>query len=483
MKKNIAFLKRFKTLLLTFVCIGLLQPAISFADNDAIEYAKKLSDAFEAIADKITPSLVNIQSVAKARPVQYKSPQLPQGMPEQFREFFEQFGGRSFPSTPSPQRGLGSGVIIDSDGHILTNNHVVEGAGDITVRLTDKRTFSAKIIGTDPKTDLAVIKIDASGLKPAVLGNSDKLRIGEWVVAAGSPFGLDNTITTGIVSAKGRSFIGGDTYEDFIQTDAAINPGNSGGPLVDLNGNVIGINTAIFTRSGGYMGIGFAIPINMARNVMQSLIQDGKVTRGYIGVGIQNLTPELAKSFKYSGTGGALVGHVAKDGPGEKAGLKQGDIITTMDGEHIEDINQLRNTVASKKPGTKIALKILRDTKEQSVTVSLGELPAGDAGTEEILQSSDNIDIGAQFEALSPEAAQKLGTDTTKGVLVTRVLPESVAARAGLTPGDIVLKVGDEDIENMNDLKSALSEAAIKEGIRMVVETRGMERFVFLQAE
>ncbi|MCB0331696.1 MAG: trypsin-like peptidase domain-containing protein, partial [Bdellovibrionales bacterium] len=310
MKHIRSFFSLVSILLLAPVCLN--RPLL--AEEAAISQAQALSRAFEGVATKITPALVNIRAVTRATPVvkrgrsNGRGPALPPGLPAPFRDFFERFGDQ-LPFDDggrAPSQGLGSGVIVDSKGHILTNNHVIAEADEVTVRLSDGRSFEAEVVGADSRTDLAVIKIDAPNITPAKLGDSDQLKIGEWVVAAGTPFGLENTITAGIVSAKGRSIMGGNAYEDFIQTDAAINPGNSGGPLADLSGAVVGINTAIFSRSGGYMGVGFAIPINLAKSIMASLIEDGKVTRGWLGVVIQELTDELAESFGYSSQKGAL---------------------------------------------------------------------------------------------------------------------------------------------------------------------------------
>jgi serine protease Do len=371
-------------------------------------------------------------------------------------------------------------VIVDDKGHILTNNHVVGDADEVRVRVHGvEHDFTAQVVGADPRTDLAVIRIKASDLKPAKLGDSDTLRIGEWVIAAGNPFGLENTITAGIVSAKGRSIMGGGQYEDFIQTDAAINPGNSGGPLVNLRGEVVGINTAIFSRSGGYMGIGFAIPINMAKNVMQSLITRGKVVRGWIGVGIQNLTEDLARSFNYADTQGALVGQIEPDSPADKAGLKQGDIIVKVGDSKIKDINQLRNLVASFSPGDKVDIDLVRSGRKETVTVKVGELPAQSG---EMKQPEEpDADLGLSVEDLTPELSRRLGGKTAAGVIVRAVRPGGVGARAGLQPRDIITKVGDKKVSSADDFYDAVKHADLKKGLRLVVVTEGMERFIFLR--
>jgi serine protease Do len=384
---------------------------------------------------------------------------------------------------PSPQRGLGTGVIVDEQGHILTNNHVIGDADEVNVRLSNEKNVKAKVVGSDPRTDLAVIKIKVKeGLpKPAKLGDSDKLKIGEWVVAAGASFGLDNTITAGIVSAKGRALSGGSQYEDFIQTDAAINPGNSGGPLVNLKNEVVGINTAIVSKSGGYMGIGFAIPINMAKQVMESLISKGKVTRGWLGVGIQNLSEDLANSFNYPSTEGALVGHVDVKGPAKKAGIKQGDIIIQAGKENIRNVNQLRNFIASLKPGTDLPVVIVRDSRKDTVTVEIGELPTQAVDAPEMSEEGENEDLGLTIEQLNDSGRRHPKTTRTSGLVVTEVAPQGLAAKADIRPGDIIVSVNGKDITTISQFKDAIAKGSLSKGIRLVIESQGMERFAFLR--
>lgn len=474
----------------------LLSPISSHAQSaeEAQRMARSLSLAFEEAAKNITPSVVSVSSMVKKSAKRVGAPQqrkVPDGL-EPFKEFFgEDFLDRMFPDQggggPS-QQGLGTGVIINNEGHILTNNHVIGEATDIEVKLQDGRTLKAKIVGRDARTDLAIISVQASGLTPAKLGNSDDLKIGEWVVAAGNPFGLDNTITAGIVSAKGRSIMGGNQYEDFIQTDAAINPGNSGGPLINLKGEVVGINTAIFSRSGGYMGIGFAIPISLARNVVDSLLKDGKVVRGWLGVGIQNLSEDLAKSFNHANTEGALIGQVQDGSPAEKAGFRQGDIIVGLDGQKIRNSNQLRNLVAALVPGRKVSIDILRDGKPQTISVKVGELPAQPMGEEAVLTPGDednspNEVLGARLKNLTPELAKRIRTKHAKGVVVEALLPDGVGALAGIQPGDLILSVNGKAVTSVAELGDALTAEALAKGVRMIVETQGMERFVFLKNE
>ena len=337
------------------------RPRASTTPRDVgVGLAHQLSTAFEDVADHVRPSVV---SVSTRRGMQNTvaaglAPQQPQANPFQespFGDFFDHFfgpGGPQFgPGMQQPQEGLGSGFVVSKDGYILTNAHVVEGADEITVRTNDERDLEAKLVGSDPQTDLAVLKVEDGKLDALELGDSDSLRVGQWVVAAGTPFGLSSSITSGIVSATGRSNLRIADYENFIQTDAAINPGNSGGPLLDLEGKVVGINTAIFSRSGGYMGIGFAIPINMAKNVMNSLIADGKVTRGRLGAWIQDLDDDLAESFDYDSRNGVLIGDVDPESPAGKAGLQSGDIVLEYDGEPVTKADDLRMRVAGTKPG------------------------------------------------------------------------------------------------------------------------------------
>lgn len=455
------------------------------AASDALVQARSLSTIFERVALTITPSVVNITASQKAKPQKRRGLNRNDPSLDPFREYFgNDLFERFFPDQQEGgggQPAFGTGVIIDTDGHILTNNHVIGEADDITVRLSDERTFKAEVIGRDERTDIAVIKIKAPKLAAATLGNSDQLKIGEWVIASGNPFGLDNTITAGIVSAKGRSIMGGNQYEDFIQTDAAINPGNSGGPLVNLDGQVVGINTAIFSRSGGYMGIGFAIPINMARLVFESLISSGKVVRGWLGVGIQNLSEDLSKSFKYSNSEGALVGHVEPNGPAAQAGIKQGDIIVSLNGETMHNINQLRNYVASLKPGKSIPAEIFRDGKKISLEVKVKELPSAPKALER-LQKTKSTELGMSLEPLTEQIAQELGTSRTTGVVVTRVQPGSIAAKSGILMRDVIVSIDGQEVSNPDDVKELLADEAIKDGVRFVVETQGMQRFVFIQS-
>lgn len=406
------------------------------------------NDTFIRVAKDAMASVVNISSTRKAQ-------QLGQGNPSPFFDdpFFRRFFGEEFEHRfrqPEPRReqGLGSGVIVSIDGYIVTNNHVVEQADELTVLLGDKRKFKAKLIGTDPKTDLAVIKIEAGDLPTLNWGDSGNLQVGEVVLAVGNPFGLNQTVTMGIISAVGRANMGIVDYEDFIQTDAAINPGNSGGALVNLKGELIGINTAIFSRTGGYMGIGFAIPSNMVKSIMNSLIGQGKVVRGWLGVSIQELTPELAEQFGSPDTSGALVGNVVEDSPAEEAGLRRGDIIRTYKGASVKDPTRLRSLVTETTPGTRVPLTVLRDEEIQEFSVAIGEMPKD-------LTAMGGSSGGSQgnhaLAGLTVRPVPPGRTRDDQGVLITRVKPGSSADRSGLRKGDIIVELNRTIIRDIDD--------------------------------
>jgi serine protease Do len=459
------------------------------AHASSVATAQNLSSAFEKVADAITPSVVSISTAKKPKKNNREALRKKLNDPalEQFKEFFgpdffDRFQQQNPDNSQGGPVGLGTGVIIDASGLILTNNHVLGDADDVTVTLSDKRKFKAEVKGVDPKSDIAVIKIKADKLTAATLGSSDSLKIGEWVIACGNPFGLSNSITAGIVSAKGRAISNGGQFEDFIQTDAAINPGNSGGPLLNLNGEVVGINTAIFSRSGGYMGIGFAIPITMAKSVMESLISKGKVIRGWLGVGIQNLTDELSGSFQFSGTEGALVGTVSEGSPAYKAGFEQGDIITKFGDVKITDVNQLRNLVAATTPGQKIDLEVHRAGKIKVLSVKIEELSNQDPQSAEVDKTDSSVDLGIEMQTLTQELATQLRSKKSHGVVVTGVSPGGLAESAGLVPRDIIVSVNGKPIKTVKELLGEITEAALAKGVRLVVDSQGMERFVFLRS-
>ena len=379
---------------------------------------------------EVSPAVVNISTT---QVVQINRPRIrnPFGQQDPFEEFFHNYFG----NVPREQkrRSLGSGFIVSPDGYILTNNHVVEKADEVTVTLLDKEEFKAKVVGSDPKIDIALIKIDAKKKLPHVaLGDSDRLEVGEWVLAIGNPFGLGHTVTTGIVSAKGR-IIGSGPYDDFIQTDASINPGNSGGPLFNLKGEVVGINTAVIQ---GGQGIGFATPIQLAKSVLEQLKAKGKVTRGWLGVYIQKLTPEAAESLGIAGRNGALVSDVTSGGPAEKAGIRSGDVIIAFNGKEIKDQHELPQIVASMKPGKTVDVRLLRDGKEMTIAVKIAEMegePGKPAGAHELTKN-----LGLTVQDITPEIAQRLETENAKGVVVTGVADGSPADVAGFNEGDII---------------------------------------------
>lgn len=454
--------------------------------EEAVEQANTLSVAFEHTASIITPSVVTISSIKHVKPVtnsrtgkQRFSP-----FPDPFKDFFgDDFLGRNAPPEGN-QRGMGTGVIIDSSGLILTNHHVVGDFDDVRVSLNDDRhtTYKAEIKGTDPRTDLALIKIKAEGLTAAKLGDSDKLKIGEWVIAAGNPFGLQNTITAGIVSAKGRAVQGGAQFEDFIQTDAAINPGNSGGPLVDLKGQVIGINTSIYSRSGGYEGIGFAIPINMARQVMESLSSKGRVVRGWLGVEIANLDEDQASALDLKSTDGAVVRSVQKSSPADRAGMELGDIIVSFNGHNVKDSNQLRNLVAATGPGQDVNVDVNRNGTIKSLSVNIEELKSEEVEsidkTEDVQTSED---LGLELSNLTPELAHQLRSERGNGVVIIDIEPGSLADEAGLQPKDIIISVDGEEVGTVKEFKTAFAKSPGKKVARLVVESQGKERLLFLK--
>lgn len=406
------------------------------------------SRAFSDIASSVSPSVVNISTVKVIKR------DVNPFFEDPFFDFFNPF--REFKSPRKwKEKSLGSGVIVSPDGYIITNNHVVEQADEVRVTLIDKRSFKAKIIGADPKTDVAIVKIDAKDLPAVHWGDSDKLQVGEFVLAIGNPFGLSHTVTMGIISAVGRANVGIADYEDFIQTDAAINPGNSGGPLVNIKGELIGINTAIFSKSGGYQGIGFAVPSNMAQLVMSQLEQKGKVTRGWLGVTIQELTPELSQKFGLKNPKGALVGDVAKGSPAEKAGIKRGDVILEFNGKKVEDVGNLRNMVAQSKLGSELPIRLMRGEKEYSVTVMIAELPKevaeatpGNSPEESGVEGLSGLNV----MELTKEIARQLGLHRDeKGVVVVRVEPGSAAEEAGIKKGDVIQEIDRKKIENLDD--------------------------------
>lgn len=445
-----------------------------YQSNQGAIAAMELGDAFSDVAESSLPAVVMITS---ERVVSLRD-QTP------FDEFFNFFGNRGGIPQEFRQRGLGSGFIVDTNGTILTSSHVVYQTESIQVMLSDNRQFDAEIVGTDPETDVAVLRIKAQGLPVLPLGDSDAMRIGQWVLALGNPFGvaLQGTVTAGIISAKGRSRIGIADYEDFIQTDAAINPGNSGGPLINLAGEVIGINTAIATRTGGYQGVGFAIPSNLVRHVMNSLLTEGHVTRGWLGVYIQDLTDELRAAMKTQIQGGVLVSEVMKDSPAEHAGLKAGDVLVEMDGVALHDVNDLRMRIADTRPGTTIRFTVVRDDQEQTFDVRVAEreetqASAGQQGQGPGAGTLDNL--GFTGETLNDEYIAELNLERgTKGVVITEVEPDSPADRAGLQQGNVIVEANRRPVENVSQLRAAVSDLGPGDTLLLYIITDSARRFV-----
>ncbi|GBE02580.1 MAG TPA: DegQ family serine endoprotease [Nitrospirae bacterium] len=429
------------------------------------------SKAFSEVVDVVSPAVINISTTKTVKR------EAPSFLDDSFFDFFNPFH-------KSPRKwkeqSLGSGVVVSDDGYIVTNNHVIEHADEIKVTLYDRRVFKAKIVGVDPKTDIALIKINDKNLPTIPWGNSDNLKVGEFVLAIGNPFGLSNTVTMGIVSAVGRANVGIADYEDFIQTDAAINPGNSGGPLVNVHGELVGINTAIFSRSGGYQGIGFAVPSNMVRLVMEQLLKKGKVTRGWLGVTIQDLTPELAGTFGLSKTAGALVSDVFKGSPAQKAGIKRGDIIVELNGREVRSVSMLRNQVAQSKVGSEVELKYVRDKEKKRVKVLIAELPGEFT---EVSSSAPEEDgnkgglTGLSVTELTPAIARQLGVNANEGGVVVMEVDEGSPAReAGIKKGDIIQEVDRHKIRTYEDWKVAISRIGNTEML-VVFINRGGRRF------
>jgi serine protease Do len=442
------------------------------------------ANGFAPVVERVVPGVVNIASTKIVRTPQTSSPFFSDPF---FRQFFgDQFSQQFHFPKEEREKSLGSGVIVSPDGYILTNYHVVEGANDIQVSLSDKRELTARVVGTDQRTDIAVLKVDAKNLPKVVLGDSSKVKPGNFVIAIGSPFGLTETATAGIISATGRGNLGIEDYEDFIQTDAAINPGNSGGALVNVNGEVIAINTAILTGQGGggNEGVGFAIPINMARQVMDQILKNGRVIRGYLGAWIQPVTPEIAKAFGLSEAQGVLLGDVDPKGPAGKSGLKRGDIVLDMDGKPVEDPGTFRLKIAMTAPGTVVHLKVFSAGKTSDVAVTLGELPAKQEKTTAQAGGTPSAALqGLTVETLTPEIAHDLNLSAqTAGVVVSSVEPGSAAAEAGLRRGDVIQEVNHQPVRNVSEFKNATAQLG-KQPVLLLVNRGGNTLYVVIEAQ
>jgi len=447
--------------------------------------ARALSNAYVAVAAHVKPAVVSVYS---EKIIKYQQPDsmFPFG-----DDFFGQFFGQQAPKKKSapkeykvPQRGMGSGMILDRAGHILTNYHVVKDVDEISVRLPDKREFKAEVVSSDPKTDVAVIRIKGkvpADLPTVQLGNSDQLQVGELVMAIGAPFGLTQTVTTGIISAMGRSDVGLSDYEDFLQTDAPINPGNSGGPLVNMRGEVIGMNSAIATNSGSSAGIGFAIPSNMINTMLPTLTKGGKISRGLLGVGIQDLDKDLAKQFSMADSNGALVTSVVPDSAADKAGIKTGDVITSFNGKEIQSSRELRNRVGGLAPGAKAKIVLMRNGKELSVTATIGEATGEASASAEAQEAPEQeAKLGLSLQPLTPELAQRYGLTEKTGLLIADVDQGSPAAEAGLQEGDLIIEVNRKRVSKVGELQSAVAESRKQGSILLLVKRKTASLFVAL---
>ena len=474
--------------LVSLLFMSNLMASTAYALSDTY-VAKELSQAFSEVVKKTSPAVVFVQvektMSGQVTPFQFNDPF------DLFNDdFFERFFKHQRPESNKKkkfrQMGQGSGFIISKDGLILTNNHVVGDADIITVRLKDGREFKAELVGTDPKSDVALVRIKADEDFPTVpLGDSENLELGEWVIAIGNPFGLLETVTVGVVSAKGRSNVGIADYENFIQTDAAINPGNSGGPLLNLDGEAVGINTAIFSKSGGYMGIGFSIPMNMAILIKDQLLKTGKVTRGFLGIIIQPLTVDMAKSFGLDHTNGILVSEVAPDSPADKSGVMSGDIILELDGKVVENINEFRNSIAMTKPNQKVQLTIFRDKKVAYKDIVVGTLPDDDdkwlkSGK---LKNETSSKFGFEVQNLTPELADRFGYDIDKGVVISKVEDGSPGDYSGLEAGLLIISVNNESVKSVDDFNKAVKKSKDKSTMLLRVKGRDYSRYVLLKAD
>lgn len=463
-----------KVLFLFLIC-GFAISTFSFAESSCNCTPAQFSKLFSQVAKKASLAVVNIRAegVGDDEMVDpYQSPENPFG-----DDFFNRFFGSPYRKAPRQSISQGSGFFVTANGHILTNAHVVKGASKITVVLHDGREMIAEIVGLDTSTDVAVIKVDGNGYDFLPLGNSEEAEIGEWVIAIGSPFQLQASVTVGVISATGRQNLRITDFEDFIQTDAAINPGNSGGPLINLMGEAIGINTAIVSKSGGYAGIGFAIPSNMAQHIMNQIIDNGTVTRGFLGVALQPIDQDMADAFNLDRPEGALIAEVVKGSPADKAGLKQGDIIIQYDKTPVKTIGSFRNQISMIKPGTTVQLKVNRNGKILNIPVTLG------SHSDEIAGSGYVQKLGMEVEGLTPELAKKLGyAQAEEGVVITKIKPGSAAALAGMRPGFLILAVNHKKVTTIDEFNKALEETK-NNRILILVKQGNTTRFYSLKIQ
>ena len=447
---------------------------------------------FAPVVKSVLPDVVNISTskVVKGSNRPDIQGDFPDGMPPFFQQFFgQQFGHNGPQFGPNPENrspghhdqredSLGSGVIVSPDGYIMTNNHVIDGATDVRVTLADKRQLKATVVGSDPKTDIAVLKVEGSGFPTITVGDSSKLQVGDYALAIGDPFGVGQTVTMGIVSALNRGNLGIEDYEDFIQTDAPINPGNSGGALINDRGELVGINTAILSGgSGGNQGIGFAVPINLARSVMTQILDHGKVTRAYLGIMVQDITPGISKAMNLKDMKGVLVGDVSPEGPAKRSGVQRGDVILEVNGKPMEDSRQLRNTISMMNPDATVNLKLMRNGSPSDVSVKLGELPSDKEQAKSEEGSSDQPLDGVTVENLDAQSARELGLSaSTPGVVVTDINPSSSLASAGLRRGDVIQEVNHQPVKNVSQFQEAVRKAG--KNPLLLVNRKGSTLFI-----
>jgi len=448
----------------------------AIAARQNLATAQDLSTSFRNVAEALRPSVVSISTSASPNrnaDIQGLPPGLRRQLPPGFEDFFNQTPRRS-PGNRPRRLGQGSGVIVRAEGYILTNNHVVEGADQVTVELSDDRKVEAEIVGTDPETDLAVLKIDADSLQPVALGDSDAIEVGDWVLAIGSPFGLDQTVTAGIISGKNRRqgiIENGRGFEDFLQTDAAINPGNSGGPLVNLRGELVGINTAILSRSGASAGIGFAIPVSMAQPVLEAIIESGEVRRGFLGAQVRDVTPEVVEEFNLRASDGALIEGVLDSGPADQAGLRPGDVVVELDGQRVDSSAQLVNYIANRPPGATVNMVVNRDGQTINMTVNLQERTNAAMAR---FGSGDSEEFGATLTPATPETARQYGyEDLQGGLIVTSIEDGGIADRAGVQVGDVITSAANRPVNSLRQLSAAFAEAKRQDAPLRLIVRRG----------
>lgn len=476
--------KSSKLLVLSLLTAVLCSPVFADeVDTNGIETLRKTSKAFSGVAKQATPAVVAVQVRSEVQP---QTSGYGYGSPFD-DDFFERFFGRRFPQTPQrrgPQyrEGQASGFVISADGYVLTNHHVIDGADEISVVMSGGHKYEdVELVGSDDKADVALLKInDVENLPYLELGDSDDLEIGEWVIAIGNPFGLTETVTVGVVSGLGRDNVmnrGEDVYQDFIQTDAAINPGNSGGPLLNLDGKVMGINSAIYTRDGGYMGIGLAVPVNMAKAIQDQLITTGKVQRGYVGISMQRIPSEMAEFFKLEDNKGALVTSVTEDGPADKAGLKKDDVVIRIDNKKIEDPQDLKNVIGFTAPDTDVEFTIVRDGKEKKITVTVG--------SKDESELADTSDIGKKFglsvRTIDEDMADQYNAEEGVGVVVVEVEASSPAARAGIREGMVILEVNREEVTDVGEFNEAIKESGESNKVLLLIDRGRYAQYIVLQ--